>query len=180
MKHSMKPISTETKRKIEKTLSVSAENIDKLEKLYNKILNGISYQYLAHIIRTLETYIRENKNMPFFRITCNPSKPEEPAKGLAWGLYRPTYSYDISYDETANEVQARVAIAHELGHLFCIVELGTKAGTNSEPLSSLFGIIAMLHKFQMLNQKEHHKSESDIIADFSLLMNRDNGKLNIS
>lgn len=180
MKHSMKPISEETRTEIEKTLSVTQENIERVERLYNKILNGISYQYLAHIIRTLETYIRENKDMPFFRITCNPAKPEEPAKGLAWSLYCPSYSYDISYDETADEVQTRVAIAHELGHLFCIVELGTKASNNSEPLSSLFGIIAMLHKFQMLNQKKHHKSENDIIADFSLLMNMKKGIKNIS
>ena len=176
----MKPISIETKKKIEASLSVSPKNIDKFEKLYNNLLKDISYQYLAHIIRTLETYIRENKGMNFFRITCNPAKPEEPAKGLAWGLYRPNYSYDINYDETASEVQARVAIAHELGHLFCIVELGSKADKSSEPLSSLFGIIAMIHKFQMLNQKQHHKSEDDIIADFSLLRNRKNEVLNIS
>ena len=180
MKHSMNPISNETKEKIKNTLSVSSQNIDNFEKLYNKLLKNISYQYLAHIIRTLETYIRENKDMPFFRITCNPAKPEEPAKGLAWGLYRPAYSYDISYDETASEVQARVAIAHELGHLFCIIELQTNAEKSSEPLSSLFGIIAMLHKFQMLNKKEHHKSEDDIISDFSLLMNRKNRITNIS
>ncbi len=180
MKHFLKSITVETKKKIESSISVSPETIDKFEYLYNDLVKDISYQYLAHIIRTLETFIREKKNMPFFRITCNPAKPEEPAKGLAWGLYRKDFSYDISYDETASEVQTRVAIAHELGHLFCIVELGTEADNNTEPLSSLFGIIAMLHKFQMLNQKEHHKSEDDIIADFSLLMNRKNGIMNIS
>lgn len=176
----MNPISSDTKKKIKAALGVTQETVDDFERRYNKLLKDISYQYLAHIIRTLETYIRENKNMPFFRITCNPAKPKDPAKGLSWGLYRPVYSYDISYDETASEVQTRVAIAHELGHLFCIVELKTTAEKSSEPLSSLFGIIAMLHKFQMLNKKEHHKSEADIIADFSLLMNREHGKVNVS
>lgn len=180
MMHSLKPISSETKKKIAIKLSVQAKTIEKFERQYNNILKDISYQYLAHIIRTLETYIRESKGMPFFRITCNPSEPKEPAKGLAWGLYKQPFSYDINYDKTASEVQIRVAIAHELGHLFCIVELGVNADNSSEPLSSLFGIIAMLHKFQMLNKKEHHKSEDDIISDFSLLMNRKNGIKNIS
>lgn len=178
MKHSFNPISKETKKIITEKFSVSIDNINKVEKSYNSLISGISYQYLAHIIRTLETYIRENKEMPFFRITCNPSKPKEPAKGLAWGLYCPQYSYDINYDETADEVQVRVAIAHELGHLFCIIELGEE--TNSEPLASLFGVIAMIHKFQMKNQKKHHKSEKDIIDDFSLLMNSKKGIKNIS
>lgn len=52
--------------------------------------------------------------------------------------------------------------------------------TPHEPLSSLFGIIAMLHKFQMAHLKEYHRSEEDIIRDFKLLMNRQNGILNTS
>lgn len=176
----LKPLQIDTKNKIIELLDVKERTIDDYIKRYNTVTN-IPYQYLAHIIRTLETYIRQKEGFGYFRITCTPTKDMALiAKDLSAGFYTEKVSYDIYYDERLHELQKRVAIAHELGHLFFIMEFGKDETDTHEPLSSLFGIIAMLHKFQMANSKKYHKSEEDIIKDFILLMNKQNGILNIS
>lgn len=174
------PILEETKEEIQKTLEIEQRTICDFETRYEKLKNGISYQYLAHIIRTLETYIRENKKMNFFRITCHAKETNDKTKGLAWASYRKGFSYDICYDETAEGLQKRVAIAHELGHLFYLIEFDKTMDDTHEPLSSLFGIIALIDRQETLKSVEKHPSEKAIIQDFSLLMNRKNGKTNVS
>ena len=174
------PLCEDAKIKIKETIKISPETILDFENRYTTLVNSISYQYLAHIIRTLETYIRENKNMRLFRITCRPKNPREQARGLAWASYRKGLSYNIYYDENASGLQRRVAIAHELGHLFYLIEFDKTMDDKHEPLSSLFGIIAMIDRQETLKDIEKHPSEDAIIQDFSLLMNRENGKVNIS
>lgn len=176
----LKPLEIDTKNKIKQLLGVKEKLIDEYIKRYNTITD-IPYQYLAHIIRTLETYIRKKDGFGYFRITCTPTKDMSfIAKDLCGGFYNEKCSYDIYYDECLPELQKRVAIAHELGHLFFILEFYRNETDTHEPLSSLFGIITMLHKFQMAHSKEYHKSEEDIIRDFMLLMNREQGIFNTS
>ena len=82
----MTPLSKEIKNEILKTFSLlKEENIDNFESAYNKIVTEIPYQYLAHIIRTLETYVQEKMDSPFFRITCTPADMGSVAQGLACG-----------------------------------------------------------------------------------------------
>ena len=176
----LKPLRIDTKNKIIELFGIKESSINDYVELYNTITD-IPYQYLAHIIRTLETYIRQKDGFGYFRITCTPSKNmERSAENLAAGFYNEKRSYDIYYDECLPELQKRVVIAHELGHLFFIMEFKKDTTDMHEPLSSLFGIIAMLHKFQMANSKEYHSSEENIIRDFKLLMNRQSGILNTS
>jgi len=77
-------------------------------------------------------------------------------------------------------LQKRVCIAHELGHLFLEVMPNREYGDAYEPLSTVYGILTMLHKQQFQNKDKKHKSEQDVIADFSQMFNRINGKPNIS
>jgi Domain of unknown function (DUF955). len=176
----LKPLEIDIKNKIEQFLGVSKQAIDEYVNRYNTVMD-IPYQYLAHIIRTLETYIRKKEGFGYFRITCTPTQDMSLiAKNLSAGFYNSKASYDIFYDECLPELQKRIAIAHELGHLFFILEFDKDETDTHEPLSSLFGVITMLHKFQMARSKEYHSSEEDIIRDFKLLMNRQNGIFNIS
>lgn len=177
----MKPICEETKSEIENKFGIPKRTIVDFEDKYEELKNGISYQYLAHIIRTLETYIRENKNMRLFRITCRAKEVNEKTSGLAWASYpKNGFSYNIYYDKNADGLQKRVAIAHELGHLFYVIKFDKDMSDTHEPLSSLFGIIALIDRQETLKNIEKHHSEKDIVDDFSLLMNRENGKLNVS
>lgn len=169
----------------EKFPSISREHITSTETEYSKIIASIPYQFLAHIIRTMEIYAQKKLNCPFFRITCSPIEIKDVAKGLASGQYYENSSFDIVYDSKSDEIQTRVAISHELGHLFLIL-LHTQGNAaedlRTEPLSTLFGIITMVHKRIDNNgkKKKCHKSDKDIVEDFSLLVNRNKGKFNIS
>lgn len=162
-----------------KAFDITPSQIKKFETKYKNLVEKIPYQYLAHIIRSLETYIRNKPEMKFFRIFCTPSKIEGMDNGLAAGFYKENRYYNICYNDNADELQVRVAIAHELGHLFYLIEYNKSMDETHEPMSSLFGTFVMIHKLKTSSKRKHH-SEKDIIDDFTLLMNRENGKLNVS
>lgn len=170
-----------TKKDVANLFDIKETSIDKMIEDYNRLIQNIPYQYLAHIIRTMEVYIR--KNIPksdFFRITCNPTKTSnDMIKGQAIAKYAKPYSFDIIYDKDMDDLQKRVCIAHELGHLFLVIMKDREYDDKHEPLSTVYGILTMLHK-QDFKNKEKHKSDQAVLADFSLMFNKDNGKFNIS
>lgn len=172
-------LSDEAIELVHRTFGITTSQIKKFETQYKNLVEKIPYQYLAHIIRSLETYIRNKPKMKFFRIFCTPSKVKGIDNGLAAGFYKENRYYNICYNENADELQVRVAIAHELGHLFYLIEYNKSMDETHEPMSSLFGTFVMIHKLKTSSKKKHH-SEKDIVDDFSLLMNRENGKLNVS
>lgn len=172
----------DTKHDICKTFSLKQESVDILTEDYKKLIQTIPYQYLAHIIRTMEVYIRNiSPEWQFFRITCSPTNESNKfLKELACATYQKFDSFDIVYDKDMTSLQKRVCIAHELGHLFLVVMTNREYGDNHEPLSTVYGILTMLHKQQFQNKDKKHRSEQDVIADFSQMLNRLNGKPNIS
>lgn len=174
--------SEETKRDICKIFSLKRDNVDVLMKDYKELVDTIPYQYLAHIIRTMEVYIRNlAPEWQFFRITCNPTnESNEFLKELAIATYQEFDSFDIIYDKDMNPLQKRVCIAHELGHLFLVIMKNTNYEDRHEPLSTVYGILTMLHKQQFQNKNKKHRSEQDVVADFSQMQNRLKGKPNIS
>lgn len=167
----MNQIAQDTKDKIlENFPSLRAEVIEDVRQLYDKeLVESIPYQYLAHMIRTMESYIQEKSKNEFFRITFTPYKSDNITQ-LACGQYH-SDSFDIFYDERIDPRQIRTAIAHELGHLFFLFHKGIFENENNitEPLSSLFGIIIMLHKLEHNNKKDVHISDSQIISDMVLV-----------
>lgn len=174
--------SEDAKHHICKIFSLKKGFVDSLTDEYTNLIREIPYQYLAHIIRTMEVYIRNiSEDWQFFRITCSPTNESSDfLKELACATYQKFDSFDIVYDKDMTPLQKRVCIAHELGHLFLVVMTDRDYGDNHEPLSTLYGILTMLHKQQFQNKDKKHKSEQDVIADFSQMFNRINGKPNIS
>lgn len=175
------PLTVETKKEISCKFGIREDFIDKMMEDYDRLIQNIPYQYLAHIMRTMETYIRENiPDSEFFRITCNPTKTSnDKIKMQAMANYVKPDSFDIVYDKDMNDLQKRVCIAHELGHLFLVIMKDRAYDDKHEPLSTVYGILTMLHK-QACKNKENHKSDKDVVLDFSLMFNRNNGEFNIS
>ena len=169
--------------KIAKTFNVSKETVQKLHEEYSSLNGRMKNQFLAHIMRSLEEYIRENCNAPLFRITCRASTNNPAIKGTGCASYKKNLAFNIVYDSQMDAKQARVVIAHELGHLFAITVFNKDYKEKHEPLSSIFGIFSILDKNDFYAEKTvpfQHKSWEDVIADFSLLKNRSEGKENIS
>ena len=53
---------------IEKTFGTDRETVKKMNSLYQGISDGMKYQYLAHVIRTVEEKIRMELHSPLFQI----------------------------------------------------------------------------------------------------------------
>lgn len=165
---------------ISKSFNVSKENIKQMEKLYENISKGIKYQYLAHVLRTVEEKIGECINNKRFQIKC----VELPDIKLGSAQYYENDLYIIYYPKI-DEKQARVFIAHELGHLIIEIMLKKENPNDgiSEPLSTIFGILTMHDKsnFYKSNARNYiEKSLENIVKDFSLLRNEVNLEYNKS
>lgn len=159
---------------------------DIIDVLYGKYVpfkNRMKHHYLAHVIRSMEDYVREIHSAPMFRITCTPSSDNPALKGAGFATYTKKLCFNILYDSALDEKQARVVIAHELGHLFVIASLEKDYEHNHEPISSIFGVFTILDKNDFYAKKTHlyqHRSWQEIIDDFCLLRNKQNNRLNTS
>ncbi len=182
----------ETLNRIYEEFKVDTKKVEMLKKYYEKMVESIPYQYLAHIIRTIEVYVRDNiEGSEDFRITCKPISTKM-LKDLAYGelshdSYKEFYSYDILYyrNEKENteldEIQQRVCIAHELGHLLLIIMTKTDFTiSNHEPLSTVYGILITLHKLSCKDTKRTGFSQKEVMDGFVLMANRLKEKYNMS
>lgn len=176
-------IDDEKIKKISDVFSLKEENVRDLYDKYTTLNSRMKDQFLAHVMRSLEEYIRENCEAPLFRITCRASTDNPAIKGTGCASYREKLFFNIVYDSRMDQKQARVVIAHELGHLFAITVFRREYKDKHEPLSSIFGIFTILDKNDFYAEKTvpfQHKSWEDVISDFSQLKNRAEGKDNIS
>ncbi len=166
--HNKFSCSPDTLKKMSEEFSIQEESIIQISQTYEKLINNIPYQYLAHIIRTIEEYVRNKvSGAGFFRITCKPIKNNAKVKGLASATYQKPYSFDIVYDDSMPEINKRVCIAHELGHLLVSVMFDQNYDRKPhEPLSSVYGILITLHKKYCKNTEKTKLSDEEIISDF--------------
>ena len=168
---------------ISDSFEIKPKTINELYQKYTELNSLNQKQYLAHIMRSLEEYIRSTQNAPFFRITCKPSSNNSEIKGTGCASYKKKQSFNIVYDSQLNPKQARVVIAHELGHLFWITLSERDYADIHEPLSSIFGIFTIMDKNEFYANKAtqfQHDTWQHIVEDFKQLKNSLDGKLNIS
>jgi len=125
----------------------------------DSVSKSIKVQYLAHIIRSIESSMREMTRNKLFTIKCVPmSMPKNFRNAL--GRYYSGLCFIIYFNENLQEHEKRNAIAHELGHLFWLEFANQQfkknkqlrkmygEGHNMEPLASLFGVFAIAAKNQ--------------------------------
>jgi hypothetical protein len=120
------------------------------------VSKSIKTQYLAHIIRSIESSMREMTGNKLFTIKCVPMSMPKNFRN-AQGRYNSGFCFIIYFNENLQEHEKRNAIAHELGHLF-MVEFANQqfkktkkiygVSHNMEPLASLFGVFAIAAKNQ--------------------------------
>lgn len=164
-------------------LFLSKKNFDMLNQVYTKIKEGMKEQYLAHMIRTMEIQLQELTKNPFFKIIVTPMPSASADLKVACASYQKNCFFSIYYPAHLEEKKLRVCLAHELGHLY-LIEYANHLlenapfdeGTDTEPLSSVFGILAILDKNDFYatiqNKKLIHKSWNDLLRDFKALNNR--------
>ena len=173
---------------ISKSFDVHRDFVKTLYDVYQQIQGNLSEQYLAHVIRTMEQQLRKITGNYLFQITVD--KMSEPSTaGVGCASYIKGCYFSICYNPNMDEKQLRVCIAHELGHLYLIEYLNNKGHDLDEksllePLSSIFGVFAMMDKndfyYNIQGKKLMHSSFKALIDDFLLLNNRDKGVVNLS
>jgi Zn-dependent peptidase ImmA (M78 family) len=146
-------------------------------------------QYLAHTIRAMEDHLRSLPGNEMFRIICSPVAEAEKSVGIASAHYYKNRYFAIYYHPETDEKLLRVMLAHELGHLFLVdmfnasLDTDYDENTRMEPMSTVFGVFTILDKNDFYYSKTapfKHRSPGEVLDDFSLLLNRDAGKLNVS
>lgn len=175
---------------IAQEFGIEVKSVQDLYNKYKKIHDGMKEQYLAHIIRTMEVQLQKLTGNPLFKIVIEPITVDNTIF-TARAQYQKNNFFLISYPSHFNDIQLRVYLAHELGHLYLIEFLnnvieGVNLTENSkiEPLSTLFGIFVILDKndfYSTIGEKRLlHKTWQAVIEDFKLLANRNKGIYNKS
>jgi hypothetical protein len=168
---------------IAEEFGVRKETVESINTIFNKLYSELKRQYLAHIIRSMESYIRKIANNPMFQINCFPLPPESPNFNVGCAQYFPKRYFTIFYHPAMDDKQLRVCLAHELGHLFLLEMMNIASENivtfedNIEPLSSIFGILTILDKNDFYKEAAallNHESWQDVIRSFSHLNNRVN------
>lgn len=165
------------KKEICAKINVSEAAVDILRKLYDDFSEKMKSQYLAHLIRTVEEKLREKPEYSKFIIQCKPfvSDNDKIMKYGSAQYFKDEQFYCIFYSSKLEEKLIRVIIAHELGHL--ILETYREqidSNETTEPLSSVFGILAILGKNEFYSEETNHflhENYQEIISDFSNISN---------
>ena len=169
---------------ISQQFGVKEGTVRLVHNIFSKAISGVKNQYLAHLIRCMESYIRQETKNPFFQINCFPLDSKSPILNVGCAQYYPKMFFSIFFHPGMEEKQLRVCLAHELGHLF-MIELvnGSKSEGESlldekaltEPLSSIFGVFTIMDKNASYNDRRRrlsHNSWGDIVKDFIQLQSR--------
>jgi hypothetical protein len=163
----------ERKREMAEAFQTDVSIVDLLEKVYSTL--DITNQYLAHIIRSMESYLRITTGNQLFRIVCEPS-----LGGLDMGSAQYFYKkfFVVHFNPAMPEKELRVYLAHELGHLFIIAIVNDArdprkrlaADADIEPLSSIFGMFTMAGKNDFYRNIQgsslNHSSWDEMIGSF--------------
>jgi Zn-dependent peptidase ImmA (M78 family) len=155
-----------------------------VHQIFSDLTDGVRNQYLAHIIRCMESFIRKETGNPMFQINTFPIDPESPVLNVGCAQYFPKRYFSIFFHPRMDEKQLRVCLAHELGHLFILELLNEKTADGStpynaknvtEPLSSIFGIFTIMDKNHFYREKArnfNHHSWEEIVQAFAHLQRK--------
>jgi len=169
---------------ISRQFKVDIKTVKTVHNIFSDVILGIKDQYLAHIIRCMESYCRKRTGNQMFQINCYPLDPASPQFNVGCAQYFPKRYFSIFFHPNMDEKQLRACLAHELGHLF-IIELANESRgegaalfdekTLTEPLSSIFGVFAIMDKNDFYGERcgrLNHDSWRDIVQEFISMQNR--------
>lgn len=166
-------ISEEDIDKISNTLKIDINVVNNIINDFDDILQPVIQQnYLSHLVSSIETIINEKIKEKLHNELVKTNRTEEEIKQKLYLidtkyfrvfpiLLKPfpiknkkkALSYDIKtggaiilYDITIKDIQKRLLIAHELGHLYLKYVSTIKDKKELEKIVTVFGILAILDK----------------------------------
>jgi len=182
-------INNQKLKKISEKFQIDEVNLKKIYDAYLEFSLYLKKQFLAHVMRGIECYIREHVKDSRFIVVCEPYKELDPVNKPASSVFytpkipvRSAYrgSFVIHYDkkllDDGNEKKLRDYIAHEIGHLL-LRKLNkglfehwntNNASPIDEKSSSIFGIFTMSEKndFYVNCETLNHSSWQELFEHF--------------
>jgi hypothetical protein len=164
---------------ISQQFKVEINTVKLVHNIFTNVIKDVKNQYLAHIIRCMESFLRKKTGNPLFQINCYSLDPNSRFIDVGCAQYFQKQYFTIFFHPKMSDKQLRVCLAHELGHLFLIEllnDLNNKGetfdqSTLTEPISSIFGVFTVMekndfYKNQISNIKLNHNTWDDIVKDF--------------
>ena len=148
---------------IAKELKVDKDVVALLSKHYTKIQNGMKEQYLAHIIRTMEVQLQELTENQMFKIIVDPV-PLSDTNFTARAQYQQGQFFWICYPSHLDDIQLRVYLAHELGHLYLVEYINNIGIENLKTLEFLTSDFKDLSLNQEVNIRLIHQKKENVIT----------------
>jgi hypothetical protein len=168
---------------ISDSFEVNIQRVRIVHEIFTRVISGVKNQYLAHIIRCMEVFIRKETGNPMFQINTFPMDTDSPVFNVGCAQYYPKRYFSIFFHPRMDDKQLRVCLAHELGHLFLIEMLNEakQKGESltpavlTEPISSIFGIFTIMDKnafYQNCAELFNHNSWQSIVNSFVKLQDK--------
>lgn len=198
----------ETIERIAETFELDKEAVELIKEHFKSLfllggLKSFRAQYLSYLVRAMEIVIREEytkkgRDNQLFQIrieTLDPKKTDTDTDLVCAKSFGrkpsghkkyPIRYFTVYYHPNLNERYLRVGLAHELGHLYlCTLFDEDPNEAPTEPLSSVFGVLAILQKTDSykknpINMEFNPQTPQEVLSMFSLLNKRRQGKYNIS
>ena len=143
-------------RDLAKKLRVPVALVKEINNYFQKtfLRDELENQYLAHLIRSMESVLREKTNNWFFQILVQKLPEDDPKLAVGTGQYQKDRFFVVYYHPRMDQKQLRVSLAHELGHLFLTAIFGQdKPKKETEGLASTFGCLAIIDKNQLYQDR---------------------------
>ncbi len=175
--------------KIAEKLGIKVARVKKINNHFQKTFlrddeHGLENQYLAHLIRSMESVLRKKTNNWLFQILVQKLPEDDPKLAVGTGQYQKNRFFVVYYHPRIDPKQLRVGLAHELGHLYLTALMDQEQPKEAtEGLASTFGCLAIIDKNWFYQDKCKdflHSDALSIVDDFAQLNNRKKGKFNIS
>jgi Zn-dependent peptidase ImmA (M78 family) len=142
-------------RVISERFGLPPANVRQIYDEYNEKINSLmAKQYLGHSIRAMEQFVYAEKGKRSFHVRCMELDK----------ILLPVYcDYDsyflVWYPKNLNETEVRMAIAHELGHLFFNTKerrqaYDETAKKNLEAVANVFGYFLLMGRNAFYSGKE--------------------------
>ncbi len=179
-------INQDRTKEIAKRFDVDPKLVKNVHDMYaNEIVPLLQDQYLAHLCRALEEFLRSKGESDSFTIRLKSIKRKSGFGGRIQYIKEredKTAQYMIHYYDQIEDLQKRIIISHELGHiLFAIIfkhqndgKIDPNTIEHVEPLSSLLGFFALLDRSDFYKESSGtftHTSFEKLLSDFSLIHN---------
>jgi len=176
--------------KIAHAFSIDKHRVERLHEAYLNFSPYLQWQFLAHVMRSMECYFRKYLKNDRFIVICEPYKEFYPGQKQASAYYyrsrtviryndKRNSSFIINYNKNLPEKELRENIAHEIGHLFWVaigdninkgIPKNREGDDVTEPLSSIFGIFTMSEKNDFYANFDistrNHKDWQEILDSF--------------